>query len=633
MLRKFLNDVRGDYMIATAIAIVPIIGGLALAVDYAEMTRQRTATLNALDAAAIATARQVVSGASDEEAKAYAIDFFRANMGNVDTSHTKFGIYLPSSESGGGMLAIEAVHKYNPYFLGAFTSFIGNNTGMIEFSAKTTVRLKNTLEVALALDNSGSMDATGSGSGKKRLVLLKEAAKQLVNTIAAEGAQLKQVDKPVQFSLVPFAGTVNVGRENANASWMDTDGRSPVHHENFNWSTMTGNKQVQLSGGVYYKVGSDWGAEAGQKVTRFSMFNDLKRITGQNWVSDWQYVCTAYRSNGSCRTYGWVDQGGYQPTYDSYAKWEGCVETRPHPYAYDTTSPTSAIPATYFVPMFAPDETDLRDGSNRAAMGNWWPDLTTSTNNATRQAFMPKYFAPAPEGTSAAGMYQGPNAMCSTTPILPLTDVSTSAGLKKVTDAIDAMVALGATDIPEGAAWGWRTLSSNAPFTEGRPESERGNDKVLIILTDGFNTYYTPNSLGYNDLANNRSIYSNKGYTGKGYNGGSTTRLFMNAGVNSGTFTNTNYTAAMNAHLDTVCESAKGSGVIVMTVSLDLSTSNTDERGAIEAMTRCASDSRFRKDPSDPSKAAKLFWNAKGGNLAESFKEIADELSNLRIVG
>jgi hypothetical protein len=90
--------------------------------------------------------------------------------------------------------------------------------------------------------------------------------------------------------------------------------------------------------------------------------------------------------------------------------------------------------------------------------------------------------------------------MCSTTPITPLTDVTTAAGLKTIKDAINDMIALGATDIPEGAAWGWRTVTSTAPFTQARPETERGNDKVVIVLTDGFNTYYTPNSLGYNDL-------------------------------------------------------------------------------------------------------------------------------------
>ena len=53
----------------------------------------------------------------------------------------------------------------------------------------------------------------------------------------------------------------------------------------------------------------------------------------------------------------------------------------------------------------------------------------------------------------------------------------------------------------------------------------------------------------------------------------------------------------------------------------------------MDALKACSSDSRFRKDPSDASKAAKLYWNSTGGNLATTFKEIADELSNLRIVG
>ena len=81
------------------------------------------------------------------------------------------------------------------------------------------------------------------------------------------------------------------------------------------------------------------------------------------------------------------------------------------------------------------------------------------------------------------------------------------------------------------------------------------------------------------------------------------------------------------------CGDAKAAGVIVMTVALDLSTSVANERDAIDAMRRCASDSRHRSDPSVPSKPARLFWNANGSNLADKFREIAEELSNLRIVG
>jgi len=617
MLSRFRRDDRGNFAMMTAVLTVPLLGAVALGVDYTEMSRQRQSALNSLDAAALAAARRSVEGASEAELVQYAKDFFRVNLNGLDPNKAEVRVVLPSSETGGGTLKMSVDFQYEPYFFGAFAGLMeGGVSRNLKFHAETEVRLKNTLEVALVLDNSGSMDFNGSGTGKKRMVLLKDAAKQLVDTIALQAGHMKQVEKPVQFAVVPFAASVNVGPQHASATWMDVDGRSPVHHENFDWSTMPSPKRVQLSGGVYTKQGTGWGTQAGQKVTRFSLFNELTRVTSQ------KETCTGSGSKKVCTT---------TYTYGPVASWEGCVETRPHPYAYDITTPTSATPATLFVPMFAPDETDIQDSSKRNAMGNWWADVTTSSNNMTRQKHMPKYFEPGALGTAALGKYEGPNGMCSTTPVTPLTDVSSAAGLKTVKDAIDAMQSQGATDVPEGTAWGWRTLAGTGPFPQGRGMQERGNDKVLIVLTDGENTYYTPNSLGYNDLAGNRSIYSNKGYTAVNYDSGSRTRMFMGSTVNASTHTNANFNSAMNQHMDTVCEAAKAAGVIVMTVALDLSSTVAVEKAAIEAMTRCASDSRFRKGANG--KAVKLFWNANGSNLSDKFREIADELSNLRIIG
>ncbi len=625
MFRRFIEDRRGNFAIATAVAIVPILGAVALAIDYSEMTRQRALALNALDAAGIAAARFYVAGGTANDTIAYAKDFFEANMNGIDTDGATFGLTLPSSDSGGGLLTVDASFTFKPYFFDAFASLISSDGTGLQISAETKIRLKNTLEVALVLDNSGSMAYTGSGSGKKRIDLLKTAAKQLVDTLAGQAAQIKQVEKPVQFSLVPFAASVNVGPSNASASWMDTEGRSPVHHENFDWSTMPSGKQVTLSGGIYYKVGSGWGSAAGQTVTRFSLFSDMQRVTGQVWTSDWQYVCTSTRY-GSCRSYGWVDYGSYSYTYGSYASWDGCVEVRPYPYNLDDTAPTTATPATLFVPMFAPDETDQY--SSGYAPNSYWSDITTSSNNSTRQKYMPKYFEPM--NTSAAASGSGPNDSCTTKPITPLTDVTTAAGKSTMTSAIDAMQPLGATNVPEGIAWGWKTLSSATPFTEGRSETEKGNDKVVIVLTDGANTYYTPSSLGYSDAAGNKSTYSAYGYTGVSQSGQSKSRIFMGTTASSSSYTNATYTTAMTQHMNALCENAKAKGVIVMTVALDLSSSKSDELGQINALKSCATDSKFRKG--SDGNAAKLFWNTTGGELEQTFKEIADELSNLRIV-
>jgi len=656
MISRFLKDERGNYAMMMGIAILPIMGSIALAVDFSEMNRQKQATINALDAAGVATARQIASGASDQALIAYAKDFFEANLGPVDAADTTLNVVLPNNQFGGGTLKLTAVLDYHPYFLPTFLALLGKADGQdgstISFSTDSEIRLKNTLEVALVLDNSGSMSINGTGSGQKRIDLLKAAAKQLVDTLALEAAHIKQIDKPVQFALVPFAASVNVGPGYAGASWMDVEGLSPVHHETFDWTSLTdANKRAEKIGGIWYKKGSGWGTEQDEILSRFQLFKDMKQVSDREWVVTGQeYVCTRHWSNGSCREGHWAQTGYYDETISTYASWQGCVEARTYPYNVNDAPPAGATantgigfgdPATMFVPMFAPDEPGDRwateaDSSpdNFSASNNWWNDGTESASGSTRQMNMGKYFEVRPFGaTSPKGT--GPSYSCTTNPITPLTDVTVPAGLASIKSAIDQMAPNGGTNVPEGMAWGWRAISSGEPFTQGRLDSEKGNDKVIIVLTDGENTYYTPGSLGFSDPADSKSIYSAYGYLKPGYNGSGTGRLFSgtSSAIGQYDYSNANYTDALNEQMIALCNNAKASDVLVMTVSLDLSTSNTGENKAIQALKKCSSDSRFRKDPADPTKPAKLYWNATGSNLAEKFREIADELSNLRIVG
>ena len=114
-------------------------------------------------------------------------------------------VLLPNNNTGGGTLKLTADLTYHPTFLPTAAMLIGRvrRRQNVDFSATSEVRLKNTLEVALVLDNSGSMDEFGAGTGEKRIELLREAAKELVETLAMQASQMKQVDKPVQFALVP----------------------------------------------------------------------------------------------------------------------------------------------------------------------------------------------------------------------------------------------------------------------------------------------------------------------------------------------------------------------------------------------------------------------------------------------
>jgi Flp pilus assembly protein TadG len=616
MLKQFLRDRRGNYAMIGAVASIPLVGAMALAVDFSEWTRQKQSLLNSLDAAGIATARHFMSGATEAESKAYAEQFFRANIGSARQYETTLKATIPTVANPRDDVELTATIKYKPIIYPKFRSLIGLTGGdTIDFSATSRVKVQNTLEVALVLDNSGSMDEYGTGSSKKRITVLKEAAAALVTSLAGRAAVMKKVDAPVKFALVPFAASVNVGPDYDDAEWMDTDGISPVHHENFNWPvTIATNKEIKWQDGAWRKIGSAWpAAERTTIFTRFSLYQDLKR---------YKY------SSGT--------------TTDPAATWQGCVEARPDPYNSNGAPAVQSDPASLIVPMFAPDEHDslTYNGYTYRSDNNWWTDITSKgsysgAQNKTAQRDMKKYFTPAPYGSSSvSGLNIGPNNNCTTSPITPLTDVSTQAGVDFIKTKINLMAPLGGTDVPEGMAWGWHLVSSAPPFTDGRSETENGNDKVVIVLTDGQNTYYPAN---YSDLAGNKSDYSAYGYVGQTYNGSSDTRLFKNTTtpVSKTTHTVDNYGLALDQHFKRLCDNAKAGNVMVMTIALDLNDTGTvltnPEKRQIELLRDCASFSKFRRN-TDGSKV-KLFWNSKSSTLADDFKALGEELSNLRIVG
>jgi hypothetical protein len=517
----------------------------------------------------------------------------------------------------------------------------------INFTAEAEIRLKNTLEVALVLDNSGSMDQYGAGTSEKRIALLRTASKELVETLAKQASQMKQIEKPVQFALVPFSASVNIGPDKDEKDWVDTLGVSPIHHENLDWTNMSyanrdllGDRWAEKVGDVWYKRGTGWGESVDNPLTRFSLYADMLIESGREEVpNSKEYICTSYRKNGTCR-YGYWTEPDYTYTTSKFASWQGCVEARPYPYNTNDTTPSSSDPATLFVPMFAPDEAGHRwrdidhDGENElndtsyGYSNNWWADWADTTAQP-RQWDARKYFRVKPYGSSSAGSGYGPNFSCTTSPITPLTDVTVATSKQIVLDAIDAMKPTNNTNVPEGTAWGWRVLSSNEPFTEGRDNTEKGNDKVIIVLTDGANVYGDQG--GYDD-AGNKSTYAAYGYAGHKFAESETTsRLYKGTSVSKTTFTSTNYQAALDEHMRAICTNAKNSNILMMTVALDLDETKTADQKQIAELKTCASNSRFRKG--EDGSPAKLFWNATGATLSKVFKEIADELSNLRIVG
>ncbi|WP_244492448.1 VWA domain-containing protein [Aureimonas sp. AU22] len=439
------------------------------------------------------------------------------------------------------------------------------------------------IELALVLDNSGSMERAPAGGGAAKITTLRDATKKLVEEMLKSQPQANAKD-PVRISVVPFAASVNIGKDYANADWMDTKGINPSHHDDLDWSKLAGAKQA---------ADGSWRL-SNAPLTKFTIFEKLRQRR-----SDWG--------------------------------WGGCVQSRPEGFAITDDTPDTRYPSTLFVPMFAPSEYDW-SGTLSSVKNDYLPDASKPSNSAdatalAKQRDVTKYF-----GTGAMDTRKGgPNSGCTTSAITPLTATQST-----VQSAVRDMQPLGGTNIAEGLAWGWRTLTSGQPFPEGRARGTKENLKVVVLMTDGENTYNAAYTSGEQiELTNaNRSQFGTYGYgqflqTAPKQEKVRTGRMFEATKATTPKAAITNITAAMNETMSLTCENIKkdgtndegGDGVVIFAIAFDLK----DGSPIKDRLRACASNGI-------DGKSAKLYYDAKNSSdLLTAFSSITDEISALRI--
>jgi Flp pilus assembly protein TadG len=163
------------------------------------------------------------------------------------------------------------------------------------------LRAMDRLEVALVLDNTGSMSGT-------KLSTLKTAAKDLVDKLDAAGKRSTAKD-PIQISLVPFSSTIRVA-EDVSVKDYNTTTRTGPGIPNWLDSRALGHNAAGVD--IFTTANTD----------RFAVLKSMKG-----------------------------DQ-----------VWGGCVESRRQPFDVQDTAPYTANKDSYFVPYFAPDEPDKPSG-------------------------------------------------------------------------------------------------------------------------------------------------------------------------------------------------------------------------------------------------------------------------------
>jgi hypothetical protein len=376
-----------------------------------------------------------------------------------------------------------------------------------------------------------------------------------------------------KMSLVPFAASVALPTSTRTASWADSNGRASYH-----WNF--------VQGGAATAAGF---ASSGIR-SRFEVMDYL-----------------------ASRHAGW-------------GNWSGCFESRPYPFNVRDGVPASS--EEYFVPMFAPDEAGnggmLRrpnpgGGPDRQSPNTYIDDLPPSatpiacpaSTDETVQTNHPcKYVATAnarsvsvgPPGLE--GRRVGPHLYCTSRTLTRLTTNQAT-----LTNEINALNANGSTNIHEGFMWGWRTISPTATFTDGLAYNTPYNNKVIVLMTDGANTW---NANTTNVL---KSVYSAYGYFNNPDGTTANTRVHPD---NANPTTSPQGRAALDQLTREGCRNARNAGVVIYTIAFSVPGDEIDAQG-INLMRECAGND------------TQYFLATSASTIDDVFKKIAQSIGQLRL--
>jgi Flp pilus assembly protein TadG len=207
VLNRFLADRRGSIAPFFALAIIPVIGFMGAAVDYSRGNSVKSAMQAALDATGLMLSKEA-SGLTSSQMAQKSTDYFKALFDRPEAKAIQITPKLKALSNGGYQLDIAAEGLVDA----TFTRIIGQT--QMAVSAKTQIVWGfKRLELALALDNTGSMSSNG------KMTALKQASHSLVKILK------KASQKPgdIKISIIPFDTTVNIGTSYKNKKWFDWD--------------------------------------------------------------------------------------------------------------------------------------------------------------------------------------------------------------------------------------------------------------------------------------------------------------------------------------------------------------------------------------------------------------------------
>lgn len=320
-LKALRTDTRGNVAIIFAGVMTPLLLFVGASVDYSRAAALRTALQAALDATALMASKNAATQSGTDLTNT-AQKFFDAVFVEPNAQTNPIEVTY-NFNNGAPTVTVKGSSSISTDFI----RVVGLDNLTVG-SSSTVTWGKTKLQVALVLDNSGSMGSAG------KITALKTATHQLLTTL--KGAATNDGD--VQVSIVPFSKDVNVGKGNANQPWLKWSGQSDTWDENngscsksgYNDKSSCETPRCNISG---YSNKNTCNAAAVCSKSQYTSKNTCQNHSGTWTVGNW--------SAGS-----W--------THKDHSAWNGCVMDRDKDpqlnYDVQNTTPNPNTPASLFVP-------------------------------------------------------------------------------------------------------------------------------------------------------------------------------------------------------------------------------------------------------------------------------------------
>jgi Flp pilus assembly protein TadG len=444
-LRRYFSAFRGNsggnVAISFAVAIIPIISFVGAAIDFSSANSAKAAMQAALDSTALMLSRNA-SSYTEDQLQTTAQSYFDALFNRPEAQNVT--ITAAYSTTAGSAMLVTGSADVPTTFMSMF------GLDKIHVVDSTTAKWGSArLRVALALDNTGSMNDDG------KLAALKTATKNMLTQL--KGAV--SVDGDVYVSIVPFVKDVNVGN-NYTSLWDDW----------LDWSLTTAPSNSTPSSSVgpgsSCPYSSGWGGNGYNCVTQPGGTTTTSTIPSSG--SNQGYICPSnsigcYDSVGtSTTTTNTVATGTYASCYGySNCSCSGSGSSKVCTQTVTTT--------TYAHNWFL-------DKSK-------WGGCVTDRGNNSGPVSDYDRLATAPSSSIAASMFPAEQYSSCPKAIMGL-----SYNWTGMASLVDSMTASGGTNQPIGLVWAWQTLAGGGPFTVPVKDTTYTYNEVIILLSDGLNT-------------------------------------------------------------------------------------------------------------------------------------------------